>query len=272
MTGKSGNWGDLRDRAISGVGMAALALICLYSGGMAWSFLLFMVGIGLAMEWGKLTAGSIDSGGTALLAASIGIAVIAFAVQCPQAGVAALAFGFVALLAWARKPLLAAGVPCIGAAVAALWWMRADPDVGFANVLFAVTVVCGSDIGAYMTGRAIGGRKLAPAISPGKTLSGAVGGLVCAGLAGVGIAAWWANAGNDGRIGQAALLAVLIGVVAQAGDLAESWLKRHVGAKDSSHLIPGHGGLLDRLDAVMAVAPVAAMLAFTLGRGVVLWK
>lgn len=272
MTGKSGNWGDLQDRVVSGIGMAAIAFFALHNGGIGWSILLFVVGIGLAVEWGKLITGQADGGGTALLAACVGITVIAFAVDCPQAAAAALAFGLLVLLAWTRKPLLALGVPCIGAAVAALSWMRADPAVGFANVLFAVAVVCASDIGAYMAGRAIGGRKLAPAISPGKTISGAFGGLLCAGLAGVAVAAWWSKAHAGGSLTQAALLAIVLGVVAQAGDLAESWLKRHVGAKDSSHLIPGHGGLLDRLDAVMVVAPVAALLAFTLGRGVVIWR
>ncbi len=272
MTATPGNWGDLRDRLVSGVGMAAIAFFTLYNGGIGWSILLFVVGIGLAVEWGKLTTGQSDSGGSALLAAVVGITVIAFAVDCPQAGAAALAFGLLVLLAWTRKPLLAVGVPCIGAAVAALSWMRADPAVGFANVLFAVAVVCASDIGAYVIGRAVGGPKLAPAISPGKTVSGAIGGLLCAGVAGVAVAVWWSNAHVGGALAHAAMLAIALGVIAQAGDLAESWLKRHVGAKDSSHLIPGHGGLLDRLDAVMAVAPVAALLAFTLGRGVVLWR
>lgn len=268
MVDKPGNWGDLRDRVTYGAGMAALAVICLIAGGQAWSCLLLFVGAGLAVEWGTLTTRQADGGGTALLAASVGVAAIAFAIDCPQAGAAVLVFALLALLAWARNPLLAAGAPCIGGAILALSWMRADAAVGYANVLFAVVVVCSSDIGAYITGRALGGPKLAPTISPGKTISGALGGLVCASLGGVAVAIWSAQ----GTLLHAALLAVLLGMVAQSGDLAESWLKRHVGAKDSSHLIPGHGGLLDRLDAIMAVAPVAAILAFTLGRGVVLWK
>lgn len=272
MTAQPRNWGDLRDRVISGIGMAGIALICLINGGMAWPILLFVVAVGLAVEWGKLITSQADGPGTALLAACIGVAVIAFTVDCPQATLAVLVFGLCVLLAWTRKPLLAAGIPCIGAAVIALLWLRADPVAGLANVLFVVVVVCCSDIGAYLAGRAIGGRKLAPAISPGKTVSGAIGGLCAAALAGVAVAAWASPAGQNGSPAHTAILAILLAVVAQAGDLAESWLKRKVGAKDSSHLIPGHGGLLDRLDALLAVAPVAAILALTLGRGVVLWQ
>lgn len=276
MSGQSGHWGDLRARLFSGIGMAVIALACLIHGGIAWRILLFIVAVGLAVEWGLLIASQSPARpkapGTALLAACIGVAVIAFITDCPQAALAVLVFGLLALLAWTRKPLLALGIPCIGAAVIALLWLRADPVAGLANVLFVVVVVCSSDIGAYLAGRAIGGRKLAPAISPGKTISGAVGGLFAAALAGVAVAAWASPVGQTGSPAHAAILAILFAMVAQAGDLAESWLKRRVGAKDSSHLIPGHGGLLDRLDALLAVAPVAAILALTLGRGVVLWQ
>lgn len=272
MSGQSGHWGDLRARLLSGIAMAAIALTCLTSGGMAWQILVFIIAVGLAVEWGLLITAQGNGPGTALLAACIGVAVIAFATDCPQATLAVLVFGLLALLAWTRKPLLAAGIPCIGAAVIALLWLRTDPVAGLANVLFVVVVVCCSDIGAYLAGRAIGGRKLAPTISPGKTISGAFGGLFAAALAGIAVAAWASPAGQNGDPAHTAILAMLLAMVAQAGDLAESWLKRKVGAKDSSHLIPGHGGLLDRLDALLAVAPVAAVLALTLGRGVVLWQ
>ncbi len=126
-------------------------------------------------------------------------------------------------------------------------------------------VVWASDIGAYVAGRAFGGRRLAPAISPGKTWSGAAGGLLAAALAGLALGA------SGGRLGGAVLVAVVLGIASQAGDLLESAIKRGFGVKDSGSLIPGHGGLFDRLDGLLAAAPVAAVLAMLAGRGVVFW-
>jgi len=163
--------------------------------------------------------------------------------------------------------VLAAGMAYVLLAPAALFWLRADPAVGRANVLFLLVLVWASDIGAYAAGRAIGGPRLAPGISPGKTVSGAIGGLAAAMLVGT-IAAAAASTG----IVIAAVLAAILGMVAQAGDLAESYAKRRFGVKDSGRLIPGHGGLLDRVDALLAVALAAAVLALIDGRGVVLWQ
>jgi phosphatidate cytidylyltransferase len=174
--------------------------------------------------------------------------------------------GAASLAAWV------CGVPYVGLAVAALAWLRADAAAGRANVLFLVLIVWASDIGAYLVGRLAGGPRLAPSISPGKTWSGALGGLAAAVAVG-----WLAGAafsrGPAEAPGAAALgVAALLGVAAQAGDLLESWIKRQFGVKDSGHLIPGHGGLFDRLDGVLAAAPLAAALALALGRGVVLWR
>ncbi|MDE2006326.1 MAG: phosphatidate cytidylyltransferase [Rhodospirillales bacterium] len=164
------------------------------------------------------------------------------------------------------------GVGWIALAVFGALWLRADPAAGRANIAFLVVGVWGSDIGAYLAGRAIGGRKLAPAISPGKTWAGAAGGLVGAAAFGTVIVVAHGLGPGAAELGRAALLAVLVSVLGQVGDLAESWAKRHFGVKDSSHLIPGHGGLLDRLDAALAVLPPAALLAYWLGPGVVLWR
>jgi len=162
---------------------------------------------------------------------------------------------------------LAGGTLYILLAGAALYWLRADPAVGRANVVFLLCLVWASDIGAYVAGRSIGGPRLAPRISPGKTISGACGGLAAAVLVGL-IAATCSN--TDLVI--AALVAAILGMVAQAGDLAESYAKRRFGVKDSGRLIPGHGGLLDRVDALLAVALAAAVLALIDGRGEVLWR
>jgi phosphatidate cytidylyltransferase len=160
------------------------------------------------------------------------------------------------------------GLAYIALGAAALAWLRDDPSAGRANVLFVLVVVWASDIGAYLAGRLIGGPRLAPRISPGKTWSGAAGGLAAAGLAGWLVAVWLGHAPPP----RAPLIALVLGLVSQAGDLGESAAKRFVGAKDSGALIPGHGGLLDRLDGLLAAAPLAALLALWLGRGVVLWQ
>jgi hypothetical protein len=168
-----------------------------------------------------------------------------------------------------QKRELAFGLPYLGLAAVALPWLRADPVVGLRNTLFVLSIVWASDIGAYMVGRLVGGPKLAPAISPGKTWSGAAGGLISAVFGAAAVAACVTPEISAFHvIGPA----ILLGIISQAGDLFESALKRHFGVKDSGRIIPGHGGLLDRLDALLAVAPVAALLALTVGRGVVLWR
>jgi phosphatidate cytidylyltransferase len=156
-----------------------------------------------------------------------------------------------------------AGAAAVLIAALALLWLRDLPLIGRRDVLFLLLVVWASDIGAYAAGRILGGPKLAPAISPAKTWAGAGGGLVAAALAGLGV-----GAGDAGAL----LAALLLGLAAQAGDLLESAVKRRAGVKDSGSLIPGHGGLLDRLDGVLAAAPVAAGLALLTGHGVFFWR
>jgi phosphatidate cytidylyltransferase len=161
-----------------------------------------------------------------------------------------------------------AGLAYVILAGVAVLWLRHDPVAGRADVLFLLSIVWAGDIGAYLVGRWIGGPRLAPHISPGKTWSGSVGGLLAAIAAGS-LAAHFLS---DAATWRAMLIAAALSVVAQAGDLLESFVKRRLQVKDSGHLIPGHGGLFDRLDGVLAAAPVAALLALTLGRGVVLWQ
>ncbi len=167
-----------------------------------------------------------------------------------------------------KLPLLF-GLPYIGLGAVAMIWLRADPAAGRADLLFILPLIWASDIGAYLAGRLVGGPRLAPRISPGKTWSGAAGGLAAA-IAVALVSATFLSA--PASLGRVACLAAALGIIAQAGDLLESRIKRHFGVKDSSHLIPGHGGLLDRLDAVLTVAPIAAMLALAAGPGVVLWQ
>ena len=169
----------------------------------------------------------------------------------------------------ADRAMLVTGLAWIALAAAALVSLRTDPTSGRANVMFVVLLVWATDIGAYAAGRALGGPKLAPRISPGKTWSGAVGGLLAAVAAGILVAA---AQGPAPRLAAAAAIAAFLSIIGQAGDLLESLAKRHFGAKDSGHLIPGHGGALDRLDATLAVLPVAWLLARIAGHGVVMWR
>ncbi len=214
-----GRWGDLRPRVISASVLAPVVLLCLWFGGLAFSLLLLVAAVGLAVEWVGMSRGRVSA--------------------------------------------MLAGVPYLVPGLAALLWLRADDMVGRGNLLFVVAIVWASDIGAYAAGRLIGGAKLAPSISPGKTRSGAAGGLVAAMLVAVAF-------GGGSLLGL--LVAGCLGVASQAGDLLESAIKRGFGVKDSGRMIPGHGGLLDRVDGLLVAAPVAALVAMVVGRGVVLWR
>jgi phosphatidate cytidylyltransferase len=208
---------------------------------------LVMAPVALACVW---------LGGTAFVVV-VAVAMIGLAVEwlglCRRSG-------------WA--PLRPIGLAYVVLAGAALLWLRNDADTGRADVVFLLVVVWAGDIGAYLVGRWIGGPRLAPGISPGKTWSGAIGGLLAAVAAGLLAAHFLSNAASW----RAVVIAAVLDVVAQGGDLLESFVKRRLEVKDSGQLIPGHGGLFDRLDGVLAAAPAAALLALALGRGVVLWQ
>jgi phosphatidate cytidylyltransferase len=164
-------------------------------------------------------------------------------------------------------PLILFGMFYIWPTFAALVWLRGDGQAGRAQVLVLLLVVWASDIGAYLAGRLLGGPRLAPRISPGKTWSGAAGGLAAAMLVGFGAAAFW-----DAPPWPDVAIAGALGLVSQAGDLFESAAKRHFGVKDSGRLIPGHGGVLDRVDGLLTAAPTAALMVWALGQGKVMWQ
>ena len=190
----------------------------------------------------------------ALIALALAVLIVEWALMCRQAS---------------RPFLPVAGLAWIVLAACSLLWLRDDPAAGRVNVLFLALVVWASDIGAYAAGRLFGGPRLAPSISPAKTWAGAGGGLLAALAVGALIAL---AVEGTGRLPAAAGVAVLLGVAAQLGDLTESGAKRRLGVKDSGRLIPGHGGLLDRVDGLLAASPVAALLALGAGRGLMLWS
>lgn len=159
------------------------------------------------------------------------------------------------------------GTPYIGVPALSLAWLRSDPASGFETILWLLCLVWATDIGAYFAGRLIGGPKLLPRVSPKKTWAGLIGGMVSAAGVGAGIAAWLGLS-----VVGFGLLSAGLAVVSQAGDLFESWVKRRFNVKDSSNIIPGHGGVLDRVDGVLPVAVVVAVVAAVQGGGIVTWR
>ena len=147
------------------------------------------------------------------------------------------------------------------AAVIALLWLRHQPALGRETLIWILVCIWATDIGAYFVGRAAGGARLAPRISPGKTWSGLIGGMAWAALAS-------AIAGYAFGLGETIPLALIgagLAVVGQVGDLLESAAKRRAGVKDSGRLIPGHGGLLDRVDGLIAVLVVVGLARLVMG-------
>ncbi len=221
-------WRDLRVRVASAAVLAPLGLAALWWGGLLWDFVILALGVGMSAEFlGMSRAGGRHAG--------VGMA--------------------------------ARGLCYVLPTVVALIWLRGEADVGRANVLFLVLIVWASDIGAYLVGRLIGGPRLAPRVSPGKTWSGALGGLAAALVVGWAATLIWGVPAAPGIF-----VAGALGLISQGGDLFESALKRHFGVKDSGRIIPGHGGLLDRLDGLLAAAPAAGTLVLILGQGKVLWQ
>ena len=233
--------------------LAPIVLACIWFGSAPFVVLIMLGAIGLTVEWVALCRLAADKWPGLLLPLLVVVSgtCAAFGYVVP-ALLVLLAGG--AMMWWAvKRPLFASGILYVGLALVALLWLRGwSAADGRRMVFFVVLVVWASDIGAYVAGRLLRGPKLAPSLSPAKTWSGAVGGLVAAMVVGELVAGRWTPA--------VALFAALLAIVCQAGDLLESGIKRHVGVKDSGRLIPGHGGLLDRLDGLLAAAPVAAIV------------
>ncbi|CAN0446227.1 unnamed protein product, partial [Phaeothamnion confervicola] len=182
-------------------------------------------------------------------------------------GVAAV-YGLARLRGRAQCGWLAAGPLYIGIPVVCLVWLRGEDNAGLVAILWLLASVWATDTGAYFAGRAIGGPKLAPRFSPNKTWAGLFGAMLSAAIVG------WAASRlvSDGPPAAAlAAAGAVLAVVAQAGDLLESAVKRRFGAKDSGTLIPGHGGLFDRVDGLLAAAVAFALFQWASDGRVLAW-
>lgn len=235
--------------------MVPVALFCLVDGGVAFRAMILVVSMGLVYE-GACLAGLTWRRGRDLWR---GLILVAWPVVCVLAALRGeWHTAFMAVLPamiFGPAQWLCVLVSCLGGL--SLIWLREGAGTGYWSVLFVICIVVASDSTAYVVGRIVGGPKLAPRISPGKTRSGALGGLAGAGLAGLFVAS---GSGLEALAG-AFSWGMVLGFFAQCGDLVESWIKRRVSVKDSGWLIPGHGGLLDRFDGLLAAAPVAALVS-----------
>lgn len=245
-------------RILSAAVLAPLVLLAVHAGGLWFAAFMAVAGAVMAWEWARMcNGGSFGPSGLVAMVTLAGLAP-AFLYGGPAAltllAAGVTLCGVAPALGGARRGLfwLPLGTAYLGLACLALLWLRNVPAEGRDLVFWLFAVVWATDSGAYFAGRAIGGPRLAPRISPNKTWAGLIGGALSAALVGV-LAA--------GLLGRDALLLVvggmLLAVVAQGGDLLESWCKRRFGVKDSGHIMPGHGGILDRVDGLLAVLPVA---------------
>jgi phosphatidate cytidylyltransferase len=281
---KLGSANNLLLRVASAAVLGPLVLVLAYIGGWLFFLLCAAAAAGVLWEWTKLVADSADArillpGFSALL-----FALVLTALDEPGAAAgmifigAALAAGVMAAwprrfparnpLVWGSCGILYAGIAYLGPAL-----IRRDAAWGFVAVLFVAMTVWTTDISAYAVGRTLGGPLLWPRISPNKTWAGAVGGV----LGGVAAGTSVAYASGVDKLVAVGVVAFVLSVLTQAGDLFESAVKRRFGAKDAGSLIPGHGGLMDRLDGFLLAAFVALLIGILRqgpdapGQGLLVW-
>lgn len=266
---------ELRRRTVSAVLIAVPAVLAIWFGGIAFHVLVVLGGLVMAVEWHRVIHGGIGAQAQsvplwlalppALVLAATGLWPVALWLLA-----AAFLWSAVAgLIERNRDTLLrAAGILWIGLPCVALLWLRDAGPEGRATVLWLVAVVAATDIGGYTLGRAVGGPKLAPRISPGKTWAGLFGAMAGAALVGVATAA----IAGGGRIWPLAVAGAVLAVVAQAGDLMESAVKRRYGVKDMGSVLPGHGGIFDRVDGLVVAVVATALAGLFVDGGVLAWR
>lgn len=260
-------------RVATALVLACVVLAVLSLGGVVWTLFLILVGAGAAAELGRLlecsrlrqqqlaAAIAVITGCTVAGTAWAGIdgGLLTLALLVPVAsGLYALAEG--------HALALGAGAFYLGVPLASLVWLRLEAPGGAMFTLWLLLVVAATDTAAYFAGRTIGGPRLAPVLSPGKTWAGLIGGVIAATITGA-VFVLLIRGHGPGAALSSGLLAAVLAVVSQCGDLTESWLKRRSGRKDSGHILPGHGGLLDRIDGLLFAAPLYAAVVALLTSG-----
>ncbi len=261
-------------RVIVALVLAPLAIAIAFAGGWLWAALVTLAAIGLYVEWLGIVGVARETGVVASGVVALAIAGLGLALGRIDESLIALAFGLavVALLSPEGRRWTAAGFLYAAAAEVASVLVRLDHTYGFIALILILLVVWVTDIGGYFAGRGIGGPKLWPRVSPKKTWAGAIGGFAASLVVSGGFAAF-----GLGKTGPVLLLGAILSIASQLGDLFESAVKRRFGVKDSSHIIPGHGGLLDRLDGYVAAVVLAAIFGLLrggvdgVGRGLMVW-
>jgi phosphatidate cytidylyltransferase len=266
-------YSNLMLRLVSSLVLAPLAIAAAYVGGEVFLAFWALAALIVLWEWDTLVCARdrnsvLTIGVVTLVGAALLLAFDWFGTAITLVGLGL--FGVAALASRARRRWCVAGAAYAAALLIAPVVLRDDPRFGFIAILFVFVIVWLTDIAAYFAGRALGGPKLMPSVSPNKTWSGAIGGTLAGTIGGVLVA---------GAPGNIALIAValILSVASQGGDLLESAIKRRFSAKDASQLIPGHGGLMDRLDGFIAAAVVAALIGLAHSgfaapaRGLVVW-
>jgi phosphatidate cytidylyltransferase len=274
--GKPLSASNLALRVLSAVVLAPLALFTAYLGG--WPFALFWGAAALAILWEWITL--VVGPAYRLMFSSCGAALVIAGFVAwlgrPVAALLMVGLGALAAAVFAppeRRLWVSIGVGYGGAMLLAPMFLRADSTYGFVVIVLLFAIVWTTDILGYFAGRAFGGPKLLPAVSPKKTWSGAIVGAAGAMIIALLVVGLFGSFNSLAII----IIALVLSVLAQVGDLFESWVKRQFGAKDSSRLIPGHGGVMDRLDGFWAAAFVACLIGLLRGgfdgpgRGLLLW-
>jgi phosphatidate cytidylyltransferase len=265
---------NLWQRVAAALVLAPVAIAAAYAGGWWWAVLVTLATIGLYVEWLTVTCSARTIGVTVAGSVALALAMPFLAVGRVEGALVVLALGIIAVAVRSPQPRIwvVGGYLYAAAAQLASVAVRIDEVAGLSALILVLLVVWGTDIGGYFAGRGIGGPKLWPRVSPKKTWSGAIGGFV----ASLAIAAGFSALGY-GKPLPLLVLAAALSIAAQFGDLFESAVKRHFGVKDSSHIIPGHGGLMDRLDGFVAAIVLAAIFGSLrggvdgVGRALMVW-
>ena len=254
---------DFALRLASGVAMGAVAGACILAGPLSFAVLVVVVTLVLSWEWGRLVHGREADLVIAVHVGAAGVAAVLAAAGFVGLGLLTLAIGAILalLLSLGSNSLFGAfGVFYAGLPAVALIWLRSDADLGLSAVMFLILIVVISDTAGFLAGRLLGGPKLWPRVSPNKTWAGVIGALAASSIAG----ALFSLAVAHGSAMRLATAGALLSLVAQAGDLLESAIKRRFGAKDASSLIPGHGGVMDRVAGIVATATAVGLASFVI--------